>query len=253
MSSEIIKVQDQVNTEILKSPHRNKPDDWFDTIALQRISQKEDNKETLLERYKLRQELISTLTIEEIQEIIFQRYQIDQRQKFHIEWLHILRFVRYVLTNQPIPETLSRYWSTDSSFFERLFIRIKCLQTGWSQENIEDCMERYYNIEVIPDKVSNYYYCLAKYLDIDLNEQKLKKGRPSFPPEVKSFIQKCINKKQVDEIKEIKQQAKILKSTLTVFDILQMQDMIKSTVVNNNSSVAFELMDKLDVLKSLLE
>ena len=241
-------IQEQVDVEILKSKHKNQTPEWFDRISLQRLSLKEESNKHVIERFRLRSELIATHTIEQIQQIIFERYNIDDRQKYHIEWLHVLRYVRYRLLNLEFPPTLSSYWEQDPTFFERLLIRIKCLENGWSQDKIEECIQRYYDIQVIDEKISNYYFCLSKYLDIDMKSIKLKIGRPSIPAEVKSFIKKCINKKQIEDIKDIKQNIRTLKSTFTMFDVLQIQDIIKSS----NNEQKDELEQKMEIIKEMI-
>ena len=140
---------------------------------------------------------------------------------------------------------LVNYWTNNTDFFQKSYIRIKLLKCAWNPIKIEELIRRHFpNTSVIPSEkqIQVRYLLLKGYLRLPtITNTRKTTGRPKCPPEVKEIVQLRINKKLAENVKKNRD---TLSQIMSLFTFSELDELVKC--------VPEELAEKCVQLKEIL-
>lgn len=168
---------------------------------------------------------------------------------FKQEFSTLLKYIYYFAVQQKEVEKPSKklvnYWTNNTDFFQKSYIRIKLLKCAWNPIKIEELIRRHFpNTSVIPSEkqIQVRYLLLKGYLRLPtITNTRKTTGRPKCPPEVKEIVQLRINKKLAENVKKNRD---TLSQIMSLFTSSELDELVKY--------VPEELAEKCVQLKEIL-
>jgi hypothetical protein len=175
-----------------------------------------------------RKELMKLYSIKETTHLIKEKYKYSFDLSF-LDFIMFNNYIHFIFLKIDIPKSYLDYYKNNLSFFERSYIRIKCLKLGYRPSTIENIINTHYKMGLIVEYQQNIcYFRLSYYLSL-YEPIILKKGRPALPADIKDILKTYINKKSTDKVKVHTKIVKTLQSLFSPIELIEIKKIIEES------------------------
>ncbi len=155
--------------------------------------------ESFKERMKDRIKLLREMSVNDVEEIICKKYDIEYKKGDTIFEIYMLGFYIYYYNTRNVPNTIIEYYNNDTYKLERAYLRLTLLKYGWKPSKIESVCSRYYHTSIEKEEDYMKYYTYMSYI-LGIDGINLQRGRPRIPEEIKDMLKKQRNRRLVQKV-----------------------------------------------------